>query len=832
MKAKAVSGTATLDFIRRAAQGDELRLDGHGFQIEALSLKTNDGRHRKLTTNAYSYDGDEFIIPVENDLSSGQLIITYRAVPRLGLYFLSPDKKVADRPEQVWSQCQDEDGKYWFPCQDKPHVKMSYELRARVPGGMTVLSGGELLEEKRPTKGSWEFHFQLDQPTPAYLITLVVGRFDEWEESVELPSGRNIPLRFLVPPGAKAEGKRAFVGTAEMLRLFSEKTGVEYPFNRYSQVVVADFIFGGMENSTATTMYEHILLDKTAALDIESHDLVAHELAHHWFGDLVTCRDWSHAWLNEGFATYFEHVELEHRLGRDEYEQNVTADLNQYLGEAHGDYMRPIVCRDYEEPIDLFDRHLYQKGGLVLHMLRRRLGDDCFWSAISGYLKKHREGIVETTDLMRAMEESSGLSLEKFFDQWVMNPGHPEISVRITFENGSLFVDVEQTQKTENVAVFELPFEVEICVNGERSIIKRLIDEKASSLVIRTEQRPDWISLDPEYKLAAPFSLTAPADLLHNLLKDGPTPRARRMAALALAKRQDPKTIEVLAASLHNLKESWIVRAKVAESLGRIRGEMAEKALLSACDTENHKVRRAVAEALGSLRSESVTNALISLTKDKSYLVTAAAARSLGYCPDPRRTKILTDLLKKNSWADVIRGGALTGLANSRDEDAVSTLMEWTEYGKPLRARRIALSALPRLGEGKKVREHLVDLLQDRDPHIRSAVLSALGTLADPKAKDAIVDLQNSELDGGVRSRAQQVLLDLGKDGAAGLKEVRHENQKLTREMTTLKTRLEKLEQQFSPKKALKNPAKESTGTKKSAPGKKSARKTSKKPRR
>lgn len=304
------------------------------------------------------------------------------------------------------------------------------------------------------------------------------------------------------------------------------------------------------------------------------------------------------------------------------------------------------------------------------------------------------------------------------------------------------------------------------------------------------------------------------------------------MAALALAKRQDPKTIEVLSASLKNLKESWIVRTKVAESLGRIRGDGAEQALLDASSTDDHKVRRAVAEALGSLRSERVTEALIALTKDKSYLVTAAAARSLGNCADHRRLKVLTDLLKKDSWADVIRAGALTGLANSRDEDAVPTLLKWTEYGHPQRARRAALSALPRLGEGQKVREHLASLLQDRDPHIRSAVLSALATLGDPKAKDAISELEQSELDGGVRSRARQVLADLGKDGAAGLKEARHENQKLSREMTSLKTRLEKLEQQFSPKKSEKNPDKKSAVAQKSAPQKKSLRKTSQKPRR
>src|SRR5690606_29415979 len=245
----------------------------------------------------YSYDGEEIVIRLPADFAEGTLQIQYRAVPRLGLYFLAPDKDVPGRPLQVWSQCQDEDGRHWFPCQDKPHVKMTYEMRVRVPQGMPALSGGELLEKSTPARGPWEFHYRLLEPTSAYLITLVVGFFDEWEESITLASGKEIPLRYLVPPGASADGKRAFHRTGEAIQLFSEKTGVDYPFDRYTQVVVADFIFGGMENTTATTMYEHILLNKTAAIDVESYDLVAHELAHQWFGDLVTCRDWSHAWL-------------------------------------------------------------------------------------------------------------------------------------------------------------------------------------------------------------------------------------------------------------------------------------------------------------------------------------------------------------------------------------------------------------------------------------------------------------------------------------------------------------------------------------------------------
>lgn len=795
MKERAISGTATLSVKRRQKGATEIALDALGHQITNVALISGKNKKKTLAQNqAWHHDGDTLFVELGAQHDEFNLEITYRATPRLGLYFLAPDKKTPQRPVQVWSQCQDEDGRHWFPCQDKPHVKMTYELTARVPHGMSVLSGGELVRKHTPKSGGWEFHYRLDEPTPAYLLTLVVGKFDEWEESVSLPSGRKIPLRYLVPEGKKADGKRAFQRTGEALKLFSERTGVEYPWTRYSQVVVADFIFGGMENTTATTMYEHILIDPVAALDIDSHDLVAHELAHQWFGDLVTCRDWSHAWLNEGFATYFEHVEREARLGLDEYEHNVTADLNIYLGEARSSYKRPIVCRDYDEPIDLFDRHLYQKGGLVLHMLRRRLGDEDFWTGVKSYLNAHRGGIVETNDLMRALEESSGQSLEKFFDQWVYRPGHPDLKVKVSYERGSLLVDVEQNQKGNDVAVFEFPLEVEVIVGGEPSLHRRLISEEKQSLVIKTA-RPDFFVLDPNYLLSAPVSLSAPADMLRALLKLGTRARARRMAAIALGRRQEPESVEALVSCLNDKKELWMVRARAAESLAQVRGPEAEAALIAARAVSDPKVRRAVASALGTLTSEAAEQALIALTRDKSYLVCAAAARSLGGFQTDRSRRTLKALLKKESWSEVIRGGALSGLAQAGGPDSLELLIEWSSYGKPLRARRAAISALPKNADGKAVRKHLIEMLEDRDPHVRSAVISALVSLGDPEARGPLERLFSQELDGGVKTAAKLALVDLGKAGVSGVKEVREENQKLRRDLSDLKSRLSKLEQ-------------------------------------
>src|SRR5689334_13764074 len=457
---QAISARALLSFARRSPSARTLDLDAVGFELSRVRLDTGKG----LKPAEYTYDGDKLVVVVPEGAQAGKVEVTYQARPKRGLYFLSPDEAVPDRPTQMWSQCQDEDARHWFPCHDKPHEKMSTTVTVQVPQGFTALSNGELVSKETPRgKKPWLYRFRMQDPLPSYLVTLVVGRFEIVEDRPAVREGRpNVPVQYYVPEGRAADGRRAFGETPRMIELFGRVTGVPYPYSRYSQVVVKDFVFGGMENTTATTMYEHVLLDERAAVDITSNDLVAHELAHHWFGDYVTCRDWSHAWLNEGFATYFEHVEREDRLGLDEYEYGVFGDVQSYLGEAGGRYMRPIVCRDYEEPIDLFDRHLYEKGGLVLHMLRRELGDDLFWKGVHLYLSEHGGGIVETNDLQRAFEDVSGRSLERFFDQWVYRPGHPVVKAQIGYERGQLNVKVRQSQKTGDVPNFAFPLEVEI----------------------------------------------------------------------------------------------------------------------------------------------------------------------------------------------------------------------------------------------------------------------------------------------------------------------------------------------------------------------------------
>lgn len=793
---KSVRGRAVLDFQRVAPQADSLQVDAVGFELSSVRVDGGSG----FEPASFSYDGERIL--VQGLPERGQLRIDYRAEPQRGLYFLAPDEQVKHRPVQAWTQCQDEDARHFIPCVDKPHVKMTTELAATVPSGFQVLSNGELISSETRGKTPWTYRFKLEQPHPSYLLTLVVGHFDVVDDRPAKLVSREIPIKYLVPVGQAGSAQRSLGETPNMVEFFSKRFGVDFPWQRYSQVVVSDFIFGGMENTTATTLYEHVMLDERAALDVASTDLVAHELAHQWFGDYVTCRDWSHAWLNEGFATFCEHLEREHRLGRDEYDYGVAGDVDTYLAEAGGRYQRPIVCRDYAEPIDLFDRHLYEKGGLVLHMLRRELTDDVFFAGVKAYLNRHAFGIVETTDLMRALEEVSGRSLERFFDHWVYRPGHPELTAKVSYDDSLLSVSLKQGQKAGDTAIFALRIEIEVChADGTRTRHEKLMTEAQDVLTLPLDKRPLHVGFDPEQRVVGKLTFEAPGDMLRHQLAEGSNSVLRWTAADALSKKNDPTTVKNLAEVLAHENEAWMVRVEVARSLGKIRSDAALQALLSSLSTAHPKVRRAIVGALGAFKKPEAANALQGLLdKEASYLVCADAARSLGRTRQHGALETLKSIVDQSSWADVIRAGALDGMAALRDDGAIEPVLKRTRYGIPTRGRRAAVHALATLGDGRKTREQLEDLLEDKDPHFKIDVVSALGTLADAKSRPALRRALDRELDGRVSRRLREALRDLGEGPAQDKKRLNDELESVRDELTELKNRLAKLEARKSDK--------------------------------
>ncbi len=781
---KSLAATATLKVRRVSPTATAIVLDAVGFTIERVEVS---GKFADFT-----YDGR--LLRVElGKVEDASIRVVYECTPSRGLYFIEPDEHRPHLPRQVWTQCQEEDGRHFFPCHDKPHVKMTSELSVVVPKGWEALSNGRLASRDEHKDGV-RFHWKMDDPHPSYLLTLVVGELSVLEADVD-----GVPITYYVPNGREEDARRTFAETPEMLRFFGRKFGVTYPWNKYAQVVVSDFFFGGMENTTATTLYEHVLLDARAAIDVTSDDLVAHELAHQWFGDFVTCRDWSEAWLNEGFATFCEHLFREHRLGIDEYEYGLKTDLGSYLGESRGRYRRPVVCLDYDAPLDLFDRHLYEKGGLVLHSLRRTLGDDAFFAGVAHYLRSHARGLVETKDLQRSLERVSGKSLGRAFEEMLYRAGHPEIEVSVSWEDGVLTLATRQTHAhppNEGVPqTFHVPLVADVAHGDWVERFELTASQRHQVFSVPCAKRPSFVVIDPDMRVVGEVAVRAPNDMLRAQLASAPTARGRWLAAASLTKANDKPSISALAARLADESEFWGVRAECASALGHSRKEEAFESLRLSFSCKHPKVRRAIADALGSFRTPKSAELLAARARgDESYLVEAESARALGRTRQPSAFEDLVQLLDRPSWAEVVRAGAIDGLAALRDVRAVPHLRAKTRYGQPPRARRAAALALPKLSESRDDRELLEELLDDRDPMLRLDVARALLDFGDVKARAALRTREQVEDDVRVRRKIREVLRDLSGDKKAHASDVDGELEKLRALTQELEGRLQKLE--------------------------------------
>jgi aminopeptidase N len=430
-------------------------------------------------------------------------------------------------------------------------------------------------------------------------------------------------------------------------------------------------------------------------------------------------------------------------------------------------------------------------------MLRQRLGDEVFWKSVRRYLEAHAHRIVETNDLMRALETESGVSMEEFFDQWVYRPGHPALKVKIAYERGYLSVGVQQTQKGTDVAVFTFPLEVEIgWGSGKTERREKLVSERSDALVVPLKDRPAWVAFDPSFRVVGDVTVEAPADLLLAQLKRGRSARARWLAATALSKRFDETTIAALGAVLGNQKESWMVRAEVARALGTIGAHSSYELLEPALSTPHPTVRRAVASALGEFRTGEATRALGRIAKkDPSYLVEAEAARALGRTRRPEALKVLRQVVDHPSWADVKRAAALEALGTLREDSALPDLLQRTRYGVPTRGRIAAIAAVAASSEEKKAREHLQRLLDDADPYLRISVVRALEVLGSRKSRGPLRRRLDRELDGRVGRSIREALRNLTTADASDRKQLGDDLESLRREVRELKLKLDRIEQ-------------------------------------
>jgi aminopeptidase N len=798
LEERQVSGRATLKLRCRRDDVRTVTLDAVEMTITEVTV---DGKKTR-----FLYDGEKLRIEFDSAHARGDaLVVTvaYKCSPRRGLYFLGPDPHAPTRPLQCWTQGQDEDSRYFWPGLDLPAEKASSEILCTAPTGLFVLSNGELRARDDLPEGRTRWHYALDWPHPAYLVTLVCGPFAEIRDRAP---GTDVAVYYYAPPGREADTKRAFGRTPEMIDFFSERIGVPYPHRRYSQIAVPDFIFGGMENTTATTMTDQVLLDERAAIDHDVEGLVSHELAHQWWGNLVTCREWSEAWLNEGFATYFEYVWREHAHGRDEADVALLSDAESYFGEA-AKYQRPIVCRQYDEPIELFDAHLYDKGGRVLHMLRKELGEATFWAALKTYAERHARGSVETRDLARAIEMVSGRNLDGFFAQWIGRAGHPELEVTWRWDDdrqvGTLRLEQKQSGDPFTFSV-EAHFETETKSNDDRFVTERLsVRERIQSFDVTLPVRPTQVLLDPGDVLLKSLKFEKPVALWARQLEAAPLGIDRLLAAKALGNQPSPESQRALGRALIR-DRFWAVRGAAAQALGKIRSVEARAFLDAGRADDNPKVRRAVANALGEFINDPAAGRILAewtQRGDASLFVEAATALALGRTRATNAVEVLGKMLTRDAYQDVIRSRALEGLGASGDERALPVLEAAFVPEASFQVRRAALNGLTILCEGtphaRRARETLERGLDDRDFRVRMEAAVGLAGIGDPRSIPALERAARGELDGRAKRRLREAVTEIQEHGTTGeqTRKLGDEVEQLRRTVIELRQRLEKVEQ-------------------------------------
>ncbi|GAC1618085.1 MAG: M1 family metallopeptidase [Ktedonobacteraceae bacterium] len=734
---------------------------------------------------------------------------------------------------QAWTFGQPQYHSYWFPCHDAPNDRSTTEIIATVPSQFMTVANGNLVSviDNGATK---THHWRHDVPHATYLISLVVSDFAVIEDFY---NGK--PVNYYVRPDRKNDAHFYMGKTPAMMRFFSEYTGVEYPYDKYAQTVV-ELYTGAMEHTTTTTHSFMLLLDERAALDFDFVPVVAHELAHQWFGDLVTCRDWPNGWLNEGFATYFEKLWGQHDQGEDYFKLSMLNSKRVYLHEDE-QYRRPIVYHIYHsDGFELFDRHMYHKGAWVLHMLRHQLGETTFQRAVKAYLERYREREVITADLERTFEEVTGRSLAQFFQQWVYQGGYPAFEVNYAWdgEHSMVKLKIKQTQKVDELTpCFVTPVDLAFTVptsdaaKDEYALQTRIVKMRVvsgedgqleQSFYLPLEREPLMVRFDPDGHLLKTLKFERSAKMMRYQLVHDVDVLGRIEAAEALGEEADDESMHALQTALFS-DAFWGVRIAVVEALGVKGSERAQALLLQALTALNtpefSRVRTAICNTLGQFQSPQQAElaarsaqALYAVLErgDVSYQVESAAAESLGKTRTSGCVDQLLKFMDRTNWNYVLQRGICKGLAATGEDRIAAILAEYLySTDRPLLLRFAAAIGMMALADSRhlyneEARQRAATALciaveHDSWEPVRAISAMALGTLGEKRAIGVLEQAASHETETPVQrymrlavhtlrtgDKSDEQLKQLRKD----LDQLREENRKLKEQLGALEARI------------------------------------------
>ncbi len=800
LMSRSFSGTASLTIRPIHENVTSLVLNALDMQIHSVRLLGREDLR-------FYYDDKKIFIHLKEPLNADTdsiLRIDYRCTePQYGMIWALPDKAYPDRPLVIHTQGEPQFARMWFPCLDFPIDRCTSEVITTIPSNYRAISNGRLIRQNTDqVSRRTTFHFLQEQPHPFYLVSLVIGQFNEVKDR-----WRDVDVQYFVPPGKGEVARLTYGRTPEMLDHFSELLGYDYPFAKYSQTNVPLFMFGGMENSSSTTMADTALLTPRASIDQDLEGLVAHELAHQWFGDLITCRGWKHIWLNEGFATFIASVWKEQSKGREEY---LYEFWKRYQGVAANDKTdsgEGILFDDYRYPFETFFHKgamPYSKGSCILNMLRHELGEAIFWRAIRSYIRAYAYTQVETNDFRRVVESVSGRNLEQFFTQWVIRHGVVHLDVKYHWDSAKneAVVTIKQTQTIRrDDPSFNVPLDLYFYAGGEDVTTTLQLEQRKEVYRRKFNEKPELFCVDPHAGLLKKLNSEKPKQMWIDQLFRGPTNVSRCSAAKHLSKHHRPEVVTALKEVAENVDEHWSVRVEAVNALGAMRTHAARDTLAALLRNDqvldNHNFRTGLMTAAGQYDSKEIAASIAPYAvADPSERVEAAATTALGNVTALDVQAILVRNADKESYGYQIRIAAIGALAKRDDPQAIDVAMRYAQYGRHDRVRPVAIRALGKLARIHKsaratIFPSLVRWLSDPQARAQTAAIGALADIGDAKSVTAL----NTFL----KSHPRPVFYYAAKDALARVDpESEHESMKSLREsVEKMRESLYTLQEQF-----------------------------------
>ncbi|TDQ14707.1 aminopeptidase N [Algoriphagus boseongensis] len=638
---QAVIGKAKLKLKPFFYPQKELILDAKDYDVGAVFFIKNDSTQKVN----YGYNEKQLLIYLPQELTEKDTFgveINYRAYPERnsgngseaisdtkGLYFIDPLDTIPGKPRMIWTQGETEHNSKWFPTIDKPNERATQLFKLTVPDSLVTVSNGVLVKSESLGDGLRKDYWEMTLPHAPYLAAIAVGDFGKAEDRF-----RDIPLGYYVEKGYEKGAAKVFANTPEMIGFFESKLGVNYPWPKYDQIVVRDFVSGAMENTTASIFMENLLLDEREAIDSEWDYIIAHELFHQWFGDFVTTESWSNLTLNEAFANYSEYLWNEYKYSKDEAALKLVSEMEGYFAEAETKQVN-LIRFEYEDNEDMFDAHSYNKGGVILHMLRQKVGDEAFFKALNLYLNQNAFQSVEVHDLRLAFEKVTGEDLNWFFNQWFLDKGHPELIFDVDYSQPeNILISVFQVQDPMQSPVFQFPLEVSWYEDGERKRKTFFVNESFQQFTLENKNPVSQVYLDEGKNLLARRTQEMSPSQYLRQLKESKLGVARYEALDSLiSKGEEELLFEAIPFALQD--SFWAVKENVlgflqSDSSWGQKIEGIESGILKIAESDpKNSVRAAALDVFATWDADKYSPIFKKMVQEPSYLVAGSALAGL-----------------------------------------------------------------------------------------------------------------------------------------------------------------------------------------------------------